>query len=133
MDWGRRMESSGSDPEQKAAEAMMDAEAGFLDSANEEATWALGRASELSARLNVTMAFARVGDVPAAQKLVEELNREYRLDTVTQNYYLPTLRAMIDLDRNHPGQAIETLRRAAPYELAKTAAIDHSILPMCAD
>jgi tetratricopeptide (TPR) repeat protein len=55
---------------------------------------------------------------------VEELNREYRLDTVTQNYYLPTLRAMIDLDRNHPGQAIETLRRAAPYELAKTAAID---------
>jgi tetratricopeptide (TPR) repeat protein len=124
IDWGHRMGSSGSDPEHKATEAMMDAEAGFLDRAHEEANWALGRASELSARLNVAMALARVGDVPAAQKLVEELNQEYPLDTLTQNYYLPTLRALIALHTNNPGQAIEALRRATPYELAKTDAID---------
>ncbi|MGC2324769.1 MAG: hypothetical protein WA463_19195, partial [Terriglobales bacterium] len=63
------------------------------------------------------LAMAEAGDATAAEKLAAELNRSYPLGTLVQSYWLPTIRAAIELDRKNPGQAVALLQAAAPYEL----------------
>jgi len=61
---------------------------------------------------------ARGGDVTTAQKLMDALNQEFPLDTLMQNYWLPTVRAAIALQRHDSAKAIEILQATIPYELA---------------
>jgi len=63
------------------------------------------------------LALARAGDTAQAQKMAESLNQEFPLDTLMQNYSLPTIRAAIELEKNNPGKAIEILQTVTPYEL----------------
>jgi eukaryotic-like serine/threonine-protein kinase len=63
------------------------------------------------------LTLARAGDPAQAENLVNKLNQEFPLDTMVQNYLLPTIRASIELDKNHPQKAIELLQTATPYEL----------------
>jgi tetratricopeptide (TPR) repeat protein len=109
---------------QEAGKALRDVEVGFATRAHQEAMSALSKAPARDIRLNLALAFARTGDVSNAQKLIDALDKEFPLSTELQNYYLPTLRAVIELEKNNPRQAIELLRRAAPYKLAKTDAFD---------
>jgi len=60
---------------------------------------------------------ARAGDVAQAEKLSLELNQASPQGTMMQYYFLPTIRAAIELQRNNPTKAIETLEAAVPYEL----------------
>jgi len=45
-------------------------------------------------------------------------NQEFPLDTLMQNYWLPTVRAAIALQRHDSVRAIAILRASVPYELA---------------
>ena len=45
----------------------------------------------------------------------------FRLDTVISGYWLPTIRATIEINRSDPSKAIELLKAAAPYELGLVA------------
>jgi hypothetical protein len=47
----------------------------------------------------------------------DDLARRYPLDTLINGYWLPTIRAAIELDHNNPAQAIKLLQAAASYEL----------------
>jgi hypothetical protein len=49
---------------------------------------------------------------------VDALNQEFPLDTLMQNYWLPTVRAAIALQRHDSVRAIAILRASVPYELA---------------
>jgi eukaryotic-like serine/threonine-protein kinase len=69
-------------------------------------------------RLMLALAFARAGNQQEAQKLVEAISQEFPLDTLTQNYCLPTIRAAIKLHESDPAGAIELLRPAVRYDLA---------------
>jgi eukaryotic-like serine/threonine-protein kinase len=60
---------------------------------------------------------AQAGDSYRAEKLAEDLARRFPLDTLINAYWLPTIRAAIQLAQNHPANAIELLQAAAPYEL----------------
>jgi eukaryotic-like serine/threonine-protein kinase len=62
-------------------------------------------------------ALALAGDAAQAQKLVDDLNHNFPLDTLVQGYSLPTIRANIELHRGNPSKAIEFLNVARPYEL----------------
>jgi eukaryotic-like serine/threonine-protein kinase len=62
---------------------------------------------------------ARIGDFDDARRVADVLNREFPLDTLVQDYWLPTIRAQIEIGRNHPGKAIEDLQAAEPYELGR--------------
>jgi len=64
------------------------------------------------------LALARGGDVTTAEKLADALNQEFPLDTLMQNYWLPTVRAAIELQRHDSAKAIGILRASVPYELA---------------
>jgi tetratricopeptide (TPR) repeat protein len=60
---------------------------------------------------------ARAGDSAQAQKIADNVAREFPLDTVVHSYWLPTIRASLALNRHEPAKAIELLQPASPYEL----------------
>ena len=64
------------------------------------------------------LALARAGDTPAAEKLLAELDKTFRLDALVQSYWLATIRAAIELNRGNATKAVELLQGAARYELA---------------
>jgi eukaryotic-like serine/threonine-protein kinase len=49
--------------------------------------------------------------------MADELQKRFPLDTLINNYWLPTIRATIEINRDNPSQAIDLLNVAAPYEL----------------
>jgi hypothetical protein len=109
----------------RAYDALQYAEAGFRQRAHDEAARALAdKPADRNIRVIAALTFARIGDVPDTQKLVDELDKEFPLSTTVQNFHLPTIRAAIELDRRNPVQALQLLQRAAPYELAETESFD---------
>ena len=50
------------------------------------------------------MALAVAGDPGQAEELADELSRQYPTSTLMQNYTLPTIRGMIEIDRKHPAK-----------------------------
>jgi predicted Zn-dependent protease len=64
------------------------------------------------------LALARAGDVQAAKKLADSLDSDFPLDTLMQGYWLPSVRAAIELNAKDPSRAIELLT-ATPYELGQ--------------
>ena len=62
------------------------------------------------------IALARAGDIEQAGKLADDLHRQNPLSTKLNIYWLPSIRAAIELSRQNPAGAIEILKDAAPYE-----------------
>jgi eukaryotic-like serine/threonine-protein kinase len=65
------------------------------------------------------LALARAGDLDRAQKMADELEKQNPLNTTINRYWLPTIRAAIELNRQNPSKAVEILQTAAPYELGE--------------
>jgi DNA-binding winged helix-turn-helix (wHTH) protein/tetratricopeptide (TPR) repeat protein len=86
-------------------QARADAEAALkvVNSGEDEFQWA-------------ALALALAGDVTRAEKLADELNDKFPLNTVVQRFLLPTIRATMALSRKDPGKAVELLREMSPYE-----------------
>ena len=103
----------------RAIEALREAEFGNTIRARQVAADALALSEGRDAEVLVALALARAGDAGQAEKLAEKINREYSLDTTIQGYWLPTLRAAIQLDGGNSQQAIEVLQQASSYELAE--------------
>ena len=70
-------------------------------------------------QLAIALASAQSGDLEQAEKTAATLNQQAPHDTLIQFYYLPTIRAAIELQRHNPAAAIEILRPAEQYELVK--------------
>ncbi|HET6842886.1 MAG TPA: protein kinase [Candidatus Angelobacter sp.] len=75
-------------------------------------------------RMTLALALAYTGDREQVQKVIDTANHELPLDTTVQNYCLPVIRAAIQLEQHNPASAIDLLRPAEKYELAKPAAFD---------
>jgi tetratricopeptide (TPR) repeat protein len=99
-------------------EAIREVEFGNAADGLKQAREALDLAPGRDVKVEAALALARGGDLTTAQKLVDALNQEFPLDTLMQNYWLPTVRAAIDLQRHDSAQAIELLRPSVPFELA---------------
>jgi hypothetical protein len=112
----------------RAAEAAREAEVGNLAEARRGATNALSGAQDRYANFKLALAFALAGDLPRAQKLADALNQKFPLDTLAQNYSLPTIRAAMKLKSNDPAGAVEILQPALRYELANAIAFN-SVYP----
>ena len=65
------------------------------------------------------MALALAGNAPDAQKIAESLNKDFPLHTMLRSYWLPTIRAAIEINRKNPTRSIELLRGAASHELGE--------------
>ena len=70
-------------------------------------------------RIIAALSLATIGDNSQAQKMAERLNQESPTDTLVQGYWLPAIRARIQLNGGNAQRAIEELQAATAYELAE--------------
>jgi len=64
------------------------------------------------------LTFAVAGDTARAEPIVRDLAKRFPLGTHMQFFWLPTIRAQLELDRKNPSRALDTLRAASPFEYA---------------
>jgi tetratricopeptide (TPR) repeat protein len=102
----------------RAEEAVLEAALGNLQEARQAATEALTSSADRNTRTTAAIALAISGDTNQAQKLIEELAKEFPLDTLLNNSSLPIAKAIIEMHHNNVPQAITLLEAARPYELA---------------
>jgi len=60
---------------------------------------------------------ARAGDTTQATKIADDLEKNYSHDTIVNFYWLPVVRAILEVNRHNPAKAIEILRATQAYEL----------------
>jgi serine/threonine protein kinase/Tfp pilus assembly protein PilF len=101
-----------------AAAGLREAEVGNREQARANANTALKLAVDRNVVAMAALALARAGETARAESLAAELNQSFPLDTLAQRYWLPTIRAALELQRGSPKQAIELLQATSPYELA---------------
>jgi len=98
--------------------AVREAEIGNVFWARRATTEALLASSGRDVRILSALALARSGSTIQSQNLIEGLNREFVSDTMLQSYWLPTIRAILQMRYRNHEQAIELLR-TIPYEFGQ--------------
>jgi eukaryotic-like serine/threonine-protein kinase len=101
----------------QAIAALREAEFGNFKQALQTAATALNTSPGINVEKMTALAFARAGDSPRAEAIATKLAKSYPENTLLNSYWLATVRAAIELDRNHPEQALKHLQPAAAYEL----------------
>jgi tetratricopeptide (TPR) repeat protein len=100
-----------------ATEAVRDAAYGYTVAARHKATETLRRVGAMGTKQLAALALAQIGDTAGAQKVADELNRDFPKDTMIQAVFLPMVRALRELQRNRPDEAIAALEPVRKYEL----------------
>jgi DNA-binding winged helix-turn-helix (wHTH) protein/tetratricopeptide (TPR) repeat protein len=101
-----------------AEAAVREAEAGDSKQARDSLSRALKLAHNRDVVTLSALVMARTGDLSRAQVVTEQLDKLYPSDTMIQRYWLPTIRAELELQRGNPSKAVNILDAAAPLELA---------------
>jgi Flp pilus assembly protein TadD len=76
------------------------------------------------------LVLALAGDTSAAQSLIDELNRNFPLDTLVQDLALPEIRAQTELRRGDPAKALNLLQATTPYEMGEPYYTVLSLFPV---
>ena len=92
------------------------AETGNPGLARQVALQALASSDDRDTRAAAADALARAGDTARSQKLIADLAREFPTDTLLNSVWLPVAKASNQIRADQPGQALDTLEAAAPYE-----------------
>jgi hypothetical protein len=103
----------------QAYAALREAEFGNPSSARQSASAALALAAGRDVTAVTALALARAGDAPHASKLADDLNKEFPLDTIAQGYWLPVIRASLELRANNIAKALDLLEATTPFELGQ--------------
>jgi serine/threonine protein kinase/tetratricopeptide (TPR) repeat protein len=101
----------------KVNAGLREAEFGNTAAAKQDVAAALTLAPGRDVKLFAALVMARVGETAGAKGMVEELQKSYQSDTMLKVYWLPTIKAVIELNANNSAQALVFLEAAAPYEL----------------
>ena len=97
--------------------ALREAEFGNTAAAKQGVAAALALSPGRDVKLNAALTLARIGETGGAKAIVEELEKNYPSFTVLKVYWLPTIKAAMELNANNSTQAVMFLEAAAPYEL----------------
>ena len=97
--------------------ALRNAEIGDGEQSRQEAASVLAMSSGTDERKLVALTLARAGDAAHAEATAEELAKGNPSNTLLNYYWLPTIRAAVELDHKNPVKAIELLQPASAYEL----------------
>jgi class 3 adenylate cyclase/tetratricopeptide (TPR) repeat protein len=100
--------------------AIREVEFGNVEAARREVTAAFALASTQKLENLAALALARAGDSVRAEKMSDDLEKRFPLDTMN-TYWLPTIRAAIQINRSNPAKATELLKAVWPYELSQAA------------
>ena len=117
VELARQNEQNGTAAGWQTNQALREAEFGHFDQSRKDAAAASALASDRFTQVLGALALARAGDSAQAQKIADNVAKEFPLDTVVHSYWLPTIRASLALNRHEPAKAIEMLQPAAHYEL----------------
>jgi len=99
-------------------EALREAEFGNLARALQQVRSALETSKNDELEIMAALTMARAGDPADAQRIADDLAKRYPLDTATNRYWLPSIRAAIATSTVHPEEALDVLKAASsPYEL----------------
>ncbi|HEY6370482.1 MAG TPA: serine/threonine-protein kinase, partial [Candidatus Sulfotelmatobacter sp.] len=90
-------------------EAYCNAETGFTSEARQSLNAALAAADTPDTEADAARIFAGTGDTVRADKFIADLAKEEPFDTLLNQVKLPTARAILDLQRNQPTQAVAAL------------------------
>jgi len=99
--------------------AMREAEFGNAAEARSRIESALALDSTQGTQILAALVLARAGDSDRAQKMADELEKQNPFNTTIKVYWLPAIRAAVELNRQNPSKAIEILQTAAPYEFGE--------------
>ena len=100
----------------EAAAALRETLFGYPAEARKLATTALEHSKGRDVEYQAALALALVGDSARTQALINDLSQRFPQDTIVQFKELPTLHAILALNRAEPLKAIEVLQPATPYE-----------------
>ena len=101
----------------RAAAASYEAELGDIQEARAQATQALALSTDRDVKMICATTLARTGDTSRAEKLIEEVTKEFPSDTLNNSVFIPVAQAIIEIEHNDPAKAITALEAATPYEL----------------
>jgi eukaryotic-like serine/threonine-protein kinase len=109
--------------------ALREAEVGNFALARQGVASALALSSGRDVTLIATFTLARSGAPSRASALVRRLERDYPTDTLLKVYWLPTIRAALDLDAQDYARAVAALKSVAPYELGGAGTFVNYLYP----
>jgi tetratricopeptide (TPR) repeat protein len=98
--------------------ALRETEFGSPALARQGVAVALAPAPSWQVRVQAALALARIGDTVRAKAMVQEMEKENPSNTRLNVYWLPTIKAAIEMKEGNPAGAITVLEGVAPYELA---------------
>jgi eukaryotic-like serine/threonine-protein kinase len=103
--------------------AWTEADYGIYVRARDGAKATTARASSSDVQSAAALSLARAGDSAGAQTLANDLAKRFPLHTLIEGYWLPTIRAAIEINRNNPTRAIELLKATAPLEMIREGSL----------
>jgi eukaryotic-like serine/threonine-protein kinase len=109
-------------------QALHEAEFGYPGRARRLATAALAYHPGTTVQALAALALAMAGDPKRANDIITGLHRQFPLDTMLNSYWMPTIRAAIELDSGNPAQAVELLRAVTTYDLATPQTPTNAVL-----
>ena len=112
-----------------AVGALREAEFGNAELAQQEAKAALAIAPGREVRTLAALTLARAHKAWEALDLADELNSQYPSDTLLQSYWLPTVRAAVELDRHNSATVFDDLQPVEPYELGLASTLTTNVYP----
>jgi len=105
----------------EAEAALREALFGYRSEALKLAQDALKLSRGKQAEYMAALAFALAGSAERARQLTDDLAARFPEDTIIRFNFLPSVRALIELDHQNPTNALQVLQPAAPYELGQNA------------
>ncbi len=112
----------------EASAALRENDFGNRELARRGAEAAVSHATGKQVWALAALTFARAGDAGRAQALAQKLDQSYPSDTLLRYYWLPVIRASIELNRGAAAKALDLLQAAAPYDLADPFPVSSSPL-----
>ena len=115
VELARQNQQNGTAAGWQTNQALREAEVGYFDQSRKDAAAASELSSDRFTQVFGALVLARAGDSAEAQKIADNVAKEFPLDTGVHNYWLPAIGASLALNRHEPAKAIELLQPAATY------------------
>ena len=103
--------------------AWTEADYGNFARAREGAKAAMTRASTRNVQIEAAVTLALAGDSAQALALANDLAKRFPEATLVHGYWLPTIRAAIEINGNNPTKAIELLQGTSALEMSASGGL----------
>ncbi len=108
--------------------ALREAEFGNAAAAKQGVAAALALSPGRDVKMFSALTLAQVGEMNRAKALVDELEKNYPSQTVLKVYWMPAIKAAMELNAGNSTQAQMLLEAAAPYELGQPSQLQEGTL-----